>query len=60
MNDAMRLSDAKHRAERVTDREIENIIEFIELNQKLNVPIGVIDVTWGGTPAAHLMRLSIF
>ena len=22
-----------------------------ELNQKLNVPIGVIDVTWGGTPA---------
>ena len=36
MNDAMRLIDAKHRAERVTDREIENIIEFIELNQKLN------------------------
>ena len=29
MNDAMRLIDAKHRAERVTDREIEIIYRLV-------------------------------
>ena len=29
MNDAMRLSDAKHRAERVTDREIEIVNRLV-------------------------------